>query len=198
MKGCWKFNLGEEHTTERWRKGHEKTSHDWKKLPFLVTFPYQQCMSMISQLILWCPWVLATLTLSPPLRRYIYTNILSWWIFILYFCNFLCLETPFIFLYLMFKTQTHLWKQEDHVLRISITKIVNLSVPSYNPYSTRQNWHIHERRTVNNKMGVQQQGTFLIRIDIQVFQIILSCLWKLTFLNNHILASSRCPDLLPT
>lgn len=109
-----------------------------------------------------------------------------------------CLDEYLFFVLAMFKTQTHLWKQEDRVLRISITKIVNLSVPSYNPYSTRQNWHIHERRTVNNKMGVQQQGTFLIRTGIQVFQIILSCLWKLTFLNNHIPAPSRCPGLLPT
>lgn len=36
-----------------------------------MTFPYPQRMSMICQLILWCPCVLATPILTPPLWQYI-------------------------------------------------------------------------------------------------------------------------------
>lgn len=77
------------------------------------------------------------MSLSSPLTPfhycYLYTNFFSWWIFTLCVCNFLCLESSLTFLYLMFRIQTDLWKQEDQNFRIIITKITNLSTPNYTP-----------------------------------------------------------------
>lgn len=92
----------------------------------------------------------------PSMVIYIHTHTKNIYFFLtnitLCVCNFLCLESSFTFLYLMFKIQTHLWKQEDHVLRISITRIIYLSVPSYSPYSAFMREKLWVIRWVYNRV----------------------------------------------
>lgn len=114
--------------------GSWETIRSLKKFQFLMTFPFQEACLWFSTLFCDVPVSLQS-PFSPLHYCHVHANIFSWWIFTLCVCNFLGLESSFIFLYLMFRTQTHLWKQEDQVLGISIPKIINLSMPSYIPYS---------------------------------------------------------------